>query len=184
MDYLEKGKNLAQQGQYEEALDALYLALENDKENADIHFYLGLCYSAMEQFKYARYHYEIALAIEPNHQKTKLVWDGIKEFSPERPPETRHTRSAAAKEKRKQQLEEEETPTATQKESQEQEEAVHRSRSIGQYPVSDSKWEQAFPSDTLEKKKEDSFLLKFLIILLVLGVIAAIVFFVLNAVNV
>ncbi|MGC9327226.1 MAG: tetratricopeptide repeat protein, partial [Candidatus Hinthialibacter sp.] len=44
MDLFQEGKSLAQQGDYESALDAFILAMENDKENADIHFYLGLCY--------------------------------------------------------------------------------------------------------------------------------------------
>ncbi|MEW6235013.1 MAG: tetratricopeptide repeat protein [Candidatus Omnitrophota bacterium] len=172
MDLLEKGKKLAQQGKFEEALDSLILAWENDKENADIHFYLGLCYSSLQQFGYARYHYELALVFNPNHPKTKLVWEGIKNESPEKPPERRLTRAAAAK-ARKEQAEEQNEATA-EPEFDENRITLHNIK------ITEDKWEKAFPASALmEDKNKTSPLLLVFIILIVVAMIAALLFFLL-----
>jgi len=174
MDLLEKGKKLAQQGKYEEALDSLILAWENDKENADIHFYLGLCYSSVQQFGYARYHYELALVVDPNHQKTKLVWEGIANVSPEKPPERRLTRAAAAKVRKE--SSEDRTHAVKEPEFDENRITLHNIK------ITEDKWEKAFPaSELMEAPKKSSPLLMFFMILLIVAMIGALLFFLLYA---
>lgn len=182
MDYIDKGKQLAQDGKYEDALDALVLALENDKENPDIHFYIGLCYSSLEQFGYAKYHYQQALSLNPAHEKTKIVWDGIKSVTPEKPPEKRIARSAAhkaLKEQQERRIEEQalprenerevaETPTQTEEDSRKK------------YKLTDDKWEKAFPIEMpAHAGNRDKSTFSFLMFLIAIGIIGAIVYFLL-----
>jgi tetratricopeptide (TPR) repeat protein len=151
MDLIEKGKQFAQEGNYGEALDALVLALENDKENPDIHFYIGLCYSSLEEFGYAKYHYQMALSLNPSHDKTKIVWDGIKDITPQKPPEKRITRSAAQKALKKQNESfEEASPRPPVEPVQKEEQAPHK------YKMTDEKWEKAFPTDPAATNREPS----------------------------
>ncbi len=175
MDLFEKGKSLAREGKYEEALDALVLALENDKENADIHFFLGLCYSSLEQFSYARYHYEMALIFEPEHERTKLVWEGIKDVTPEKPPERRRVRSAEAKARK------EEAKKKTPSEESANVEATRNPSISNRIPITDEKWEKAFPSDELTKSNDKgSPLLTTLIITLLIVIVGIIAFFIIK----
>ena len=176
MDYLEKGKKLAQDGNFEEALDAFLLALENDKENADLHFYLGLSYSSLEQFPYAKYHYEIAIRLDPNHKKTKLVWDGIKHITPEKPPEKRLTRSAEAKARQSQtQIQDSKPATAQVPENH----SVTEKKTDVQ--LTDDKWERAFPADEIiHHEKDSSFVKNFFIFVIGTTIVASIVYFVLS----
>lgn len=102
MDLMQKGKQYAQAGRFEEALDAFLLALENDKENPDLHFYLGLSFSSLEQFEYAKHHYETALMLDPNHQKTKLVFDSVQNVDAKTPPERKLLLKAIAKTRKEQ----------------------------------------------------------------------------------
>ncbi|MFB3785177.1 MAG: tetratricopeptide repeat protein [bacterium] len=181
MDLVQKGKQLAQDGHYEEALDAFLLALENDKENPDIHFYLGLCYSSLEEFRYAKHHYQMALTLQPDHPKTKTVWDGLKDVLPEKPPERRLTRAAVAKARRAQAANDTEpaetgAPSAV--------EAAPASTSLdSKYKLTDEKWERAFPSNTLQEE-EKSPLITLLIILLGLAIVGASGYFVLHVLQV
>lgn len=175
MDLFEKGKSLAREGQFEDALDALVLAWENDKENADIHFFLGLCYSSLEQFSYARYHYEMALILEPEHERTKLVWEGIKDVTPEKPPERRRVRSAEAKARK-------EEEKKTQPKESTDVEATRNPSISNKIPITDEKWEKAFPSDELTKSKNGgSPLLTALIITLLIVIVGVIAFFIIKA---
>ena len=168
MDYLEKGKKLAQDGNFEDALDAFLLALENDKENADLHFYLGLSYSSLEQFPYAKYHYEIAIRLNPNHKKTKLVWDGIKHITPEKPPEKRLTRSAEAKARQSQIQDVQPAP-------------VHTPENSKDLQQTDDKWERAFPAEEIIRhEKDSSFVKNFFIFVIGITLVATIVYFVLS----
>jgi len=180
MDLVQKGKQLAQDGNYAEALDAFLLALENDKENPDIHFYLGLCYSSLEEFRYAKYHYQMALTLQPDHPKTKMVWDGLKDVVPEKPPERRLTRAAAAKARRGQPAEDEaltETEVSPPMESTPASTSAPVSSGLdSKYKLTDEKWERAFPSDSLQEE-EKSPLITFFIILLGFIIVAGIVYF-------
>lgn len=181
MDLVQKGKQLAQDGHYEEALDAFLLALENDKENPDIHFYLGLCYSSLEEFRYAKYHYQMALTLQPDHPKTKMVWDGLKDVLPEKPPERRLTRAAAVKARRAQAANDTE-PAET--DAPRTVEAAPASPSLdSKYKLTDEKWERAFPSNALQEE-EKSPLITLLIILLGLAIVAASGYFVLHVLQV
>ncbi len=181
MDLVQKGKQLAQEGNYEEALDAFLLALENDKENADIHFYLGLCYSSLEEFRYAKYHYQMALTLNPEHPKTKMVWDGLKDVIPEKPPERRLTRAAAAKARRAHEAEdsgpaETEAPPSREESLPPRQEAGSGGLET-KFKLTDEKWEQAFPSDSL-REEEKSPLITFLIILVGAALLVAAGYFI------
>lgn len=199
MDLLQKGKHLAQEGNFEEALDAFLLAFENDKENPDIHFYLGLCYSSLEQFRYAKYHYDIALTLNPNHEKTRLVVDNLKDVIPEKPPERRLTRAAAAKERRQQTKPEKETSeedlTAHEPEfddvetdepivqtiDQEDDTSRQASEFVSKeqkYKVTDEKWEKAFPTEKMiHSSDEKNPVAGFILIVLAIAAVAALVYF-------
>lgn len=182
MDFIEKGKKLAQDGNYEEALDAFLLALENDKENPDVHFYLGLCHSSLEQFGYAKYHYQMALSLNPEHEKTKMVWDGIKDVTPEKPPEKRATRSAAQKALKEQQPEaaarQKESQPATKSATAAQESELEKKSKT--FKVTEDKWEKAFPSDTMpEKSKKEGSFFSWVIALIGIAIIGYIVYYLL-----
>lgn len=178
MDYLEKGKNLAKNGQYEEALDALVLALENDKENPDIHFYIGLCYSSLEEFPFAKYHYQMARVLDPNHAKTNLVWEGLSHIEAKKPPEKRAARAAAAKERR-----------AVKERGQTEAVSDDQHGNGGGGPAgkstpqntglqSEEKWEAAFPTETMKVEEGMPFVQKILIFLLGVTIIGSIGYFV------
>lgn len=175
MDLFEKGKSLAQEGHYEEALDAFVLALENDKENADIHFYLGLCYSSLEDFRYAKYHYDMALTLKPNHAKTRLVYDGLKGIVPEKPPERRITRQAAAKIRRSQAAEVSEeksdAPETLRFETSEP------PRPEPKLKLTDDKWENAFPAHELMKPEKGNAFTQFILTVIGLAVIASLIYY-------
>ena len=171
MDLFEQGKTYAQQGQFEEALDAFVLALENDKENADIHFYLGLCYSSLEEFPYAKYHYDMALTLAPTHDKTRLVYDGLKNVTAEKPPEKRRTRQAAAKARRSQSK----TPTAP--EEKQQQNPLESPKINPKSTVSETQWEQAFPTDSMIKSDKEGIFFKIIFILIGIALVAAAVYF-------
>ncbi len=178
MDLLEKGKELARKGKHEEALDHLTLALENDKENPDVHFFLGLCYSALDQYSYAKHHYQLVKVLQPDHPKLSLVWDGLKGVDPEKPPERKRSRSAAAKMRKEQQAGEGEGRPV-----EETEETVQVDSTYEPYKVTESKWEKAFPSEELTKSDtEMSTTQKILIVVLGVAIIGVIVYFVLGAI--
>ena len=147
MDYLEKGKTLAKNGQYEEALESLALALENDKENPDIHFYIGLCYSSLEQFEYAKFHYQLAQVLDPNHEKTRLVWDGLSHVEPKKPPELHLVRKATAHERR---AKETDTPLKVEKNFETDSYPTSDAYTSKPNQITDETWEKAFPTAKLE----------------------------------
>jgi len=184
MDHLAKGKKLAQEGNYEDALDNLLLALENDRENPDIHFFIGLCHSSMEEFAYAKYHYKIALSLNSEHEKTKLMWDGVKHVDAQKPPEKRLTKKAAAKERRQQQSAKQESAesqadTDDQFSPEETGEQDNDASASSNYKVTDTKWEQAFPMENIENNEDSSFLINFLIFLTGFAILAGIIYFIL-----
>lgn len=174
MDLLQKGKALAQDGKYEEAMDAFLLALENDKENPDIHFYLGACYSALEQFRFARYHYEIAIRIAPDHEKTRMVLANLKDVVPEKPPETNLTRGAAARARRAKNDETEESGDSQETLSN----AEYRTEP--RIKLTDEKWEKAFPADDMIRSSSDSPLVKVILFLAGAALLSVVVFFILQ----
>lgn len=189
MDFLEQGKQLTQQGKFDEALDSLLLALENDKENPDIHFYIGLCYSSLEEFSYAKYHYQVALSLDPEHGKTKFVWESIKNVEAQKPPERKLTRAAAAKQRKTQENLQREASQPSGGEPQpaafEEEDHFVSDRmtaevdSQSRYKVTDAKWEKAFPIDNLDVEQETMGTgMKIILILIGLGLIALAAFFV------
>jgi tetratricopeptide (TPR) repeat protein len=85
MGLVEQGKELAQNGKYAEALELFKKALENDRRNPDLLFYIGTCYSSLGDFAVAKHFYQQVLKIDPNHSRTKKVWDGLEEVEA-RPP--------------------------------------------------------------------------------------------------
>lgn len=165
-DFLAQGKQKAQAGDYEGALDAFMLALENDKENPDIHFFLGACYSSMEEFRYAKYHYEIAHRLNPDHERTKMVWEGVKDVIPERPPERKLLRGAAARTRKEQQKEKEPAgiPTVNLEEpasppgENHPEQHPFEANDEPRIKITDAKWEKAFPGQTVEVKEDRPFI--------------------------
>ncbi|MBI1388381.1 MAG: tetratricopeptide repeat protein [bacterium] len=191
MDFIEKGKSLAQQGDFENALDAFLLALENDKENPDIHFYLGLSYSSLEKFEYAKHHYEIALRLDPNHQKTRLVWDGVKNVDSKRPPERKMILKAIAKERQEQQEQApkpggyDDTPIKSyslseggyDQEIEPDDDDGEATIGGGRYKVSEDKWEKAFPAEELARPSGGSGAGRIVLILIVLAALGAIGYF-------
>ncbi len=177
MDHLEKGKQLAREGNYEEALDAFLLALENDKENADIHFYIGHCYSSMEEFGYAKFHYQVAQSLDPNNPKLNIIWDTIKNVEAQKPPERKLTRAAAAKERRSQTQQ-----TQTEEEQQEdQSSETQQEQYERKIKLTEDKWERAFPADHMVKDEDNSkFFVNFLIFLILFALVGVVLFFVLQ----
>ena len=160
MDLIDKGKKLAQEGKYGDALDSFVLALENDKENPDIHFYIGLCYSSLEEFGYAKYHYQMALSLNPLHEKTKMVWDGIKDVIPQKPSEKKIVRSAshkALKEEDENLAKYAKTPVEDSLQAAAYEETASQSYSDDKpkkFKMTGDVWEKAFPIDNLPKPIE------------------------------
>ena len=176
MDLLEKGKQLAQSAKFDEALDALVLALENDKENADIHFYLGLCYSSLEQFPYAKYHFQLALKYNPRHPKINLVWDGIKDVEASKPPERHLTRAAQAKVRREQ------SASAEAAESQKTAAPlVLENPRLSKLKLTEEKWEKAFPLESPDRyEKTMPFRQKILLVVIACVFVGIALFFLLK----
>ncbi|MDP8246232.1 MAG: tetratricopeptide repeat protein [Candidatus Hinthialibacter antarcticus] len=154
MDLMQKGKQHAQAGRFEEALDAFLLALENDKENPDLHFYLGLSFSSLEQFEYAKHHYETALMLDPNHQKTKLVFDSVQNVDAKTPPERKMLLKAVAKTRKEQeggQTEDNAKPQSVEPDNASYDEP---STDEPRIKLTDDKWEQAFPAGNLKPRRK------------------------------
>lgn len=174
MDYLEKGKTLAKDGKHEEALESLSLAYENDKENPDIHFFIGLCYSSLEEFEYAKYHYEVALVFDPNHEKTNLMLGALDNYSSKKPPEDRLIRKARAGEQRSQKKELGSQPDENTVPVHDLTPKLIKEQN-GQ---EEQKWEDAFPTDSLKVDDKIPYFHRFLIIMLLLGVFGLIGYFI------
>ncbi len=173
MDLLQKGKRYAQAGRFEEALDAFLLALENDKENPDLHFYLGLSFSSLEEFEYAKHHYETALMLDPNHQKTQLVFDSVKDVDAKTPPERKLILKAIAKTRKEQEGEGCEEAPAPLPDGPIEDSPNFEPR----FKMTDDKWEQAFPADELASDRQSSGLMKVLAILIAITAVGAAVYF-------
>ncbi len=173
MDLFEQGKSFAQQGQFNEALDALVLALENDKENPDLHFYLGLCYSSLEQFSYAKYHFDMALTLKPNHDKTRLVYEGLKNVTAEAPPERKMTRQATAKLRRAQA----DPPAEATESSQTKPTPPLPQNILSKGKVTNDIWESAFPADEMIKSESTGILYKIVMIFVAIAIVGALVYF-------
>lgn len=180
MDLLQQGKQLAQNGNYEEALDSFVLALENDKENPDIHYYIGACYSAKEEFRFAKYHYEIALRLQPDHPKAKMMIEGLADYTSEKPPERKQVRGATARTRKKQAAEAQEESTGM---SQADETPMSNAGGAEVYSeprikLTDDKWEQAFPEEELIGKSKSSSLGSLFMWLIILAILAGAGYFV------
>lgn len=174
MDYLEKGKTLAKDGKHEEALESLALAYENDKENPDVHFFIGLCYSSLEEFEFAKYHYEVALSFDPNHEKTNLMLGALDSYTSKKPPEDRLIRKARAGEQRVQKKE----PVSQPDESSVPVHDLNPKLIKEQSSEQEQKWENAFPTDTLKVDDKIPITHRLIIFLLILGIIGLIGYFV------
>lgn len=158
MDLIDKGKKLAQDGNYSDALESFFLALENDKENPDVHFYIGLCYSSLEEFGYAKYHYQMALSLNPAHEKTKMVWDGIKDVIPQKPPEKKIVRSAAQKALKEKEGRVPDAPDGSNHTTA-YEDAVSQDpydAKPKKYKMTGDVWEKAFPTSAIPNAPEQS----------------------------
>lgn len=188
MDLMQKGKQYAQAGRFEKALDAFLLALENDKENPDLHFYLGLSFSSLEQFEYAKHHYETALMLDPNHQKTKLVFESVQNVDAKTPPERKLLLKAIAK-TRKEQSEGAATEEDASSPSNNESLATSQSddetfSSEPRIKMTEDKWEKAFPAGDLKPRSRrgdpSSGLGKIVWILIGIAIVGAAVYFTLN----
>jgi tetratricopeptide (TPR) repeat protein len=174
MDYLEKGKALAKDGKHEEALEALALAYENDKENPDVHFFIGLCYSSLEEYEFAKYHYEIALRFDPKHEKTNLMLGGLNQYTSKKPPEDRLIRKARAGEQRAQKK----VQSSQTSESSVPVHDLNPKLIKKQSSEQEMKWESAFPTDTLKVNNKIPIVQILIIVLLTLCVIGLTGYFV------
>ncbi|MFH1743694.1 MAG: tetratricopeptide repeat protein [bacterium] len=85
MELIQQGKELAQEGNYSEALKVFKKALEKTPKDPDLLFFLGTCHSSLGDFPVAKYYYQEALKIDPNHSRTRMVWDSMDEVEA-RPP--------------------------------------------------------------------------------------------------
>ena len=180
MDLMQKGKQHAQAGRFEEALDAFLLALENDKENPDLHFYLGLSFSSLEQFEYAKHHYETALMLDPNHQKTKMVFESVQNVDAKTPPERKLLLKAIAKTRKEQE------GAQTDPQAHEAEASSYSDDAPDPEPrikMTDDKWEQAFAAGDLKprrKSAQPSGLVRLLWIIIAIAAVGAAVYYALN----
>ena len=77
MELIQQGKELAQEGNYGEALKVFEKAFDEDPKNADLLFFLGTCHSSLGDFPVAKYYYQEALKIDPQHSRTKMVWGSL-----------------------------------------------------------------------------------------------------------
>lgn len=187
MDLLQKGKQFAKDGKYEEALDSLLLALENDKENPDIHFFLGLNYTNLDQPEYAKHHYETALKLDPGHQKTKLMISDVQHFDAKRPPERKLILKAISKSRKEQNealssADEDEKPVPTINLEPDPESSESESKApeeVGGVPLTDDKWEKAFPLDAPPSSSSGGGL-NWLWIVVGIAVVGTLVYFALN----
>jgi|JI6StandDraft_1071083.scaffolds.fasta_scaffold45263_3 tetratricopeptide (TPR) repeat protein len=83
----EKGNELYQKGNYNEAIKAYESVLATKKQSAELYFNIGNCYYKMNKVAPAIYNYEKALVLEPNDKEIlnnlkfahKLQIDEIKE---------------------------------------------------------------------------------------------------------
>jgi tetratricopeptide (TPR) repeat protein len=189
MDLMQKGKQFAQAGRFEEALDAFLLALENDKENPDLHFYLGLSFSSLEQFEYAKHHYETALMLDPNHQKTQLVFDSVQNVEAKTPPERKMLLKAIAKTRKEQESgkseKNESSGTLSVDASTATEPDLSNDDDFSSEPrikMTDDKWEKAFPAGDLKPrpKKPSSGLGNVIWIIIGIAIVGAAVYYALN----
>ncbi len=135
MDLVEQGKELAQQGQYDEALKIFKQALEEQPKDPDILFFVGTCHSSMGDFPTAKYYYEEALDIDPNHSRTRMVWKGLDGVEA-RPP-------AGAKPSK---------AHPPQQSSPSPQDADELLSSYGREPSELNTWSEAFPDTMLESK--------------------------------
>lgn len=62
----EKGNNLYQKGQYQEAISVYEAILKSGQESAEVYFNLGNCYYKLNQVAPAVYNFEKALQLSPN----------------------------------------------------------------------------------------------------------------------
>ena len=154
MDLIEQGKELAQSGNFAEALETFKKALNSGTKTADVYFFIGSCYSSMGDFPVAKYYYQEALKIDPEHSRTKIIWSGLDEVEA-RPP-------SGAKQ-----------PSKSQADSIDPNTIDRDSTGSNREPP--DKWSEAFPDQILEKKrsKAPAILLWILIVL----VVAAIAYF-------
>ena len=140
MDLVEQGKELAQQGQYDEALKIFKQALEEQPKDPDILFFVGTCHSSMGDFPTAKYYYQEALQIDPDHSRTRMVWKGLDGVEA-RPPE-----GAKPSEPLTAQTEQQ---IASSSEDENQDEQRHP---FGREPSEERTWSEAFPDTMLESK--------------------------------
>jgi tetratricopeptide (TPR) repeat protein len=155
MDIIEKGKKLAQEGNYE-------------KGNPDLHFYLGLCYSSLEEFPYAKYHYEKALTLQPDHAKTNIVFSSLNDVEAAKPPERDSHRPARdnIKPPKKKAPVQEKKQTATPQTQQK-----HKSN------LTDKKWEDAFPDDVIKTEEKSNVIWKILFMIIGIVIVACLVYY-------
>lgn len=174
MDYLDKGKSLAKDGKHEEALEALALAYENDKENPDVHFFIGLCYSSLEDFEYAKYHYEMALRFDPKHEKTNLMLGGLSSYTSKKPPEDRLIKKAKAGERRNQKPEKPAEPGEKPVEVHDLNPKLLNKKD----QQNEKKWDEAFPAESLKYDDRVPVATKIIIGVLILAVLGMTGYFV------
>jgi len=162
MDLVEQGKELAQQGQYGEALEVFKKALKEQPDDPDVLFFVGTCYSSLGDFPAAKYYYQEALEIDPNHSRTMAVWRGIEDVEARAPDDSGSSR-------RKKEKHGEAPP---HKESPPQPTGYTDPEAAGE-----TRWSRAFPDTMLEPKKKTR-LGVWLWILVVIVVAATVYFFV------
>ncbi|HPA45642.1 MAG TPA: tetratricopeptide repeat protein [bacterium] len=139
MDLVQQGKELAQEGNFAEALDIFKKALEADPRNPDILFFVGTCHSSLGDFPGAKYYYQEALKIDPNHSRTKMVWGDLEEVEARAPSDARPAKPMEPE------PEPEEEPSPPVEEEEEPE--PMNQLGVGSTDEFRDKWADAFPTD-------------------------------------
>ncbi len=66
--YIEKAILLNNAGDFDKAIDALAKAMELDRKNADVYYWLGSCLEGKKDFIKAAAYYQEAISLDPQHQ--------------------------------------------------------------------------------------------------------------------
>ena len=76
--YIEKAILLTGAGKYDLAIDVLTKAMELDRKNADIYFWLGSCLEGKKDIEKASAYYQEAIRLDPQHEGAIRSFNNLK----------------------------------------------------------------------------------------------------------